>query len=149
VTISIHHHDFIDLLFAVVFMNDARSGAVILLGLFIQSPFVGLCALIATLSGTWTGFAMSFPAQKLNDGFYGYNACLVGAAIATFSPLMRWTEFAWMANSIIPDSSFAGPVKPLAVPQPGLLLFTTFITVIIFGAISTLVQQALINTFKV
>jgi hypothetical protein len=119
---------------------------IILLALFIQSPFVGLCAFLATACGTATGFAFSFPPQRLHDGFYGYNACLVGAAIATFSPLMRWTAFAWMANSIIPDSSFAGPAKPLAVPEPGSLLFMTLVTVAAFGSISTLVQESLINT---
>jgi hypothetical protein len=129
-------------------MNDASSGAVILLGLLIQSPFIGFCSLLATACGTIAGYALSFPAPKLNDGFYGYNGCLVGAAMGTFSPLMRWTEFAPFTNSIIPDSSFASTQKPLAVPSPGGLLIITLLAVGVFGALSTLLQEALINTLN-
>jgi hypothetical protein len=96
-----------------------------------------------------------FPASRLEAGLYGYNGCLVGLAMATFSPLMRWPAFVWATQSIVVDASFAPPAG--APPPPpfalsdrdaGLLLVAVVVAVAAFGALSALVQEALINSLR-
>ena len=127
------------------------SGCLILTGLLIHSPFVGVCALWATACGTVAGYALRLPAARLDAGFYGYNGCLVGAAMATFSPLMRWPAFAWAAHPVVPDASFATATPAafsLSDRNAGALLAITCVAIGTFGALSTLVQEALINSLN-
>ena len=75
--------------------------------------------------------------------------------MATFSPLMRWPAFTWFSQSLIADSSFVPPSgAPPAPPfllsnrDAGLLLVAVVLAVAAFGALSALVQEALINSLR-
>lgn len=75
--------------------------------------------------------------------------------MATFSPLMRWPAFAWFTQSLVADSSFAPPSgAPPAPPfslsnrDAGLLLVAVVLGVWVFGALTALVQEALINSLR-
>ena len=68
----------------VIFVNNPLSGLLILLALFIQSPWVGWMSLLGVVSSTVTAIALNLDRNNIRNGIYGYNGILVGAALATF-----------------------------------------------------------------
>ena len=68
----------------VVFVNNPLSGLLILLALFIQSPWIGLMSLVAVVSSTVTAIALKLNRSTIRSGIFGYNGILVGVALATF-----------------------------------------------------------------
>lgn len=137
----------------VVFMDSAWSGFLIWVGLIIQSPFTGLCSLWATGWATWCAYFWALPRARFEAGLYGYNGNLVGLALATFSPLMRWKSLATQTGGpLVPDHSFdsATPAASLALSDrdSGLFLLALLLTIAFFSFLSTLVQEALINTVR-
>lgn len=67
----------------VVFVNNPLSGLIILLALFIQSPWVGLMSLVGVVSSTYAAIALNLERESIRNGIYGYNGLLVGTAIST------------------------------------------------------------------
>ena len=68
----------------VIFVNNPLSGCLILLALFIQSPWMGLMTLLGVVSSTTTAIALNLDRDTIRNGIFGYNGALVGAAFATF-----------------------------------------------------------------
>lgn len=68
----------------VIFVNNPFSGLLILLALFIQSPWIGWMSLLGVVSSTVTAIALKLNRDNIRNGIYGYNGILVGAALATF-----------------------------------------------------------------
>ena len=69
----------------VIFINNPISGLLILVALFIQSPWVGAMGLLGVVSSTLTALLLKGDRTSLRNGIFGYNGVLVGAALATFS----------------------------------------------------------------
>ena len=69
----------------VVFVNNPLSGLLILIALFIQSPWVGLMSLVGVGAATVTALVLKLDRDTTRNGIFGYNGLLVGAALATFS----------------------------------------------------------------
>ena len=69
----------------VIFVNNPISGLLILLALFIQSPWVGSMGLLGVLASTITAMVFQLDRETTRNGIFGYNGLLVGAALATFS----------------------------------------------------------------
>ena len=68
----------------VIFVNNPVSGLLILLALFIQSPWMGWMSLLGVVSSTVMAIALKLDLGNIRNGIYGYNGILVGAALATF-----------------------------------------------------------------
>jgi len=68
----------------VIFVNNPLSGLLILLALFIQSPWIGLMSLLGVVSSTVTAIAFKLDRDNIRNGIFGFNGILVGAALATF-----------------------------------------------------------------
>ena len=64
----------------VVFAKSLISGLFILVAVFIASPRAGIYSLLSTST------AFFFAPGKVNEGLYGFNAQLIGMAIAVFNP---------------------------------------------------------------
>ncbi len=69
----------------VIFVNNPISGALILLALFIQSPWAGLMGALGVVTSTLTALGLGLDRATIRNGIFGYNGLLVGAALATFS----------------------------------------------------------------
>lgn len=68
----------------VIFVNNPLSGLLILLALFIQSPWIGLMSLLGVVSSTVAAIALNSDRDNICNGIFGFNGILVGAALATF-----------------------------------------------------------------
>lgn len=68
----------------VIFVNNPLSGLLILLALFVQSPWIGLMSLLGVVSSTVTAIALKLDRDNIRNGIFGFNGILVGAALATF-----------------------------------------------------------------
>jgi hypothetical protein len=133
-------------------MNSPVSGLLILIGLLIQSPFTGLCSLWATGWATWTAWFWSLPRSRFEAGLYGYNGNLVGLGMATFSPVLRHASLKDWAASLVPDHSFDSPTPAaelaISARDAGLLVLALLAAIAFFSFLSTLMQEALINTVR-
>ena len=70
-----------------VFFNNPLSGLLILLALFIQSPWIGLISLVAVVSSTVTAIALKLDRDTIRSGTYGYNGILIGTALVPLRQL--------------------------------------------------------------
>ncbi len=68
----------------VIFVNNPVSGLLILVALFIQSPWVAIMGLVGVVASTLTAVWMKLDRDSIRNGIFGYNGILVGAALATF-----------------------------------------------------------------
>lgn len=68
----------------VIFQENALSGAIMLVGLFVTSAYVGLYALVGTMLATLTAYVLGYPREDIRRGLYGFNGTLVGIAVACF-----------------------------------------------------------------
>ncbi|KGL87736.1 Urea transporter 2, partial [Charadrius vociferus] len=69
----------------VMFVNNPLSGLIILLGIFIQSPWSMLTGCTGTTVSTLTALALSQDRSAIAAGLHGYNGILVGLLMAVFS----------------------------------------------------------------
>eukprot|EP00566_Odontella_aurita_P008858 CAMPEP_0113534580 /NCGR_PEP_ID=MMETSP0015_2-20120614/5234_1 /TAXON_ID=2838 /ORGANISM="Odontella" /LENGTH=809 /DNA_ID=CAMNT_0000433749 /DNA_START=74 /DNA_END=2504 /DNA_ORIENTATION=+ /assembly_acc=CAM_ASM_000160 len=68
----------------VYFQNNPISGLFILIGLFVQSSRVAVHGIIAVVSSNLFAFSLGFDKGLRRSGLFGYNALLVGLALASF-----------------------------------------------------------------
>ncbi|NXU18142.1 UT2 protein, partial [Pardalotus punctatus] len=69
----------------VMFVNNPLSGLIILVGLFIQSPWWMLTGCTGTTVSTLTALALSQDRSSIAAGLHGYNGILVGLLMAVYS----------------------------------------------------------------
>ena len=75
----------------VLLVNNALSGFLILIGISIHSPLLGLMAFLSSVVGTLTGTYFGGDKPKIQEGIYGFNAILSGIAAMLFlTNEMRW-----------------------------------------------------------
>lgn len=68
----------------VVFMNNPITGLLILAGMYVASPWLGVGGTIGLVVSTVTALLLGFDRGAIRNGLYGFNGVLVGAALATF-----------------------------------------------------------------
>ena len=75
----------------VLLVNNALSGLLILIGITIHSPLLGLMAFLSSVVGTLTGTYFGGDKLKIQEGIYSFNAILTGIAAMLFlTNEMRW-----------------------------------------------------------
>lgn len=86
----------------VIFVNNPLSGLLILIALFIQSPWVGVMSVVGLVASTVSAILLNLNRDSLRNGIFGYNGILVGAALATFgaSGNGNWNPL-WLMGAII------------------------------------------------
>ncbi|MFB8787778.1 MAG: urea transporter, partial [Potamolinea sp.] len=68
----------------VIFVNNPLSGLLILTAMFIQSPWLGVMSLVGTATATLMAIALKANQGAIQNGIFGLNGMLVGAAMAFF-----------------------------------------------------------------
>ncbi|NEP01355.1 MAG: urea transporter [Symploca sp. SIO2E9] len=69
----------------VAFANNPISGLLIILAVFIQSPWVALMLIVGVVVATLTAYWMHLDNPSVRNGIFGFNGALVGLAFGTFS----------------------------------------------------------------
>lgn len=67
-----------------MFQNNSITGFLFLVGIFFASPIVGMGASLGLITATLTATIFRFDKSLIEQGLFGYNAQLIGAALASF-----------------------------------------------------------------
>lgn len=70
----------------VIFQENALSGALMLLGIFLSSWRMGLAAMGGVCASTLTAWGLGYDRESMRRGLYGFNGTLVGIAVICFMP---------------------------------------------------------------
>lgn len=65
----------------IMLQENALTGALFLIGIFYGNIFMGIAAILSTLSGTLVARKLGFPPKNINTGLYGFSPALVGVAL--------------------------------------------------------------------
>jgi urea transporter len=68
----------------IVFMNNPVTGLLILVGLWVFSPWLGFAAMLGVVASTASALILGLDQVAVRAGLYGFNGALVGAGLATF-----------------------------------------------------------------
>ena len=68
----------------VVFMNNPITGLLILIGMFVASPWLGVTAVIGLVASTLVGILIGVDRDLIRAGLFGFNGILVGAGLSLF-----------------------------------------------------------------
>lgn len=68
----------------VMLQENSWTGLLFLIGIAINSPYLALLALLATVIATLFAYGVSYSRDSIKAGLYGYNATLVGIACGIF-----------------------------------------------------------------
>ncbi|NXW18536.1 UT2 protein, partial [Circaetus pectoralis] len=96
----------------VMFVNNPLSGLIILVGLFIQSPWCLLTGCTGTTVSTLTALALSQDRSAIAAGLHGYNGILVGLLMAVFSDK---GDYFWWLLPPVAVTSMACPILSSAL----------------------------------
>ncbi|NXP23793.1 UT2 protein, partial [Scytalopus superciliaris] len=96
----------------VMFVNNPLSGLIILVGLFIQSPWWMLTGCTGTAVSTLTALALSQDRSTITAGLHGYNGMLVGLLMAVYSDK---GDYYWWLLPPVAVISMACPVLSSAL----------------------------------
>ncbi|XP_071437402.1 urea transporter 2-like [Pithys albifrons albifrons] len=96
----------------VMFVNNPLSGLIILVGLFIQSPWWMLTGCTGTAVSTLTALALSLDRSAITAGLHGYNGILVGLLMAIYSDK---GDYYWWLLPPVAVISMACPVLSSAL----------------------------------
>ena len=75
----------------VVFLDNALSGALMLLGIAFNSPFMCIGTLMGTIVSTLTATGLNYDDTEIDKGLYGFNGTLVGIAVPCFLSINVWS----------------------------------------------------------
>ncbi|MBE9201783.1 MULTISPECIES: urea transporter [unclassified Nodularia (in: cyanobacteria)] len=128
----------------VIFVNNPLSGLLILTAMFIQSPWLGSMTLLGSAAATLTAILGKSNRGAIQNGIYGLNGTLIGAALAFFGAFGNgaWNPVWAIANIILSGLTvvvmetvgtwFATRfrVAPLGIPFNGVIL--TFLLLLVF-----------------
>lgn len=81
----------------IMLQNNSLTGLCFLAGICWGSFIMGLAAVIAVCTGTFTAMLLKYPQDKINDGIYGFSAALVGVGLTCF---FQPTLLIWIAIMI-------------------------------------------------
>ena len=68
----------------VMFQNNALSGALMLVGILLNSWQMALLAVAGNVISTLTAYISGYSREDINNGLYGFNGTLVGIAVGVF-----------------------------------------------------------------
>ena len=71
----------------VMFQNNALSGLLMLIGIFLNSWQMGILALSGNIISTLTAHFSGYGRDDIKNGLYGFNGTLVGIAVGVFMKL--------------------------------------------------------------
>lgn len=101
----------------VMFQNNALSGLLMLVGIFLNSWEMGILAISGNVISTLTACLSGYGREDIKDGLYGFNGTLVGIASGVFMELSLTSLSLMAAASCI--STWIVRLFNLRCPLPG------------------------------
>lgn len=94
----------------IMLQDNIWTGLLFLAGIFYGSFMMGIAAIFAVVTGTYTAKLLKYNADEINSGLYGFSAALVGVGLIVF---FRPTVMIWCA--IIVGSILATIIQHLFI----------------------------------
>ncbi len=101
----------------VMFQNNALSGLLMLIGIFLNSWEMGILALSGNIISTLTAYFSGYGRDDIKNGLYGFNGTLVGIAVGVFMELSIGSLLLMAVASCI--STWISRLFNLQRPLPG------------------------------
>lgn len=120
----------------VMFRNNALSGLLMLIGIFLNSWQMGILAVSGNIISTLTAYFSGYGRDDIKNGLYGFNGTLVGIAVGVFMELSIGSLLlmavascisTWIARLFNLQRSLPGFTAPFILSVWGLLGFCTWI----------------------
>ena len=114
----------------VMFQNNAFSGLLMLIGIFLNSWEMGILALSGNIISTLTAYFSGYGRDDIKNGLYGFNGTLVGIAVGVFMELSIGSLLlmavascisTWISRLFNLQSSLPGFTAPFILSVWGLL----------------------------
>ena len=86
----------------VMFQNNALSGLLMLIGIFLNSWQMGVLAVSGNIISTLTAYFSDYGCDDIKNGLYGFNGTLVGIAVGVFMELSIGSLLLMAVASCIP-----------------------------------------------
>lgn len=142
----------------VMFQNNAFSGLLMLIGIFLNSWEMGILALSGNMISTLTAYFSGYGRDDIKDGLYGFNGTLVGIAVGVFMELSIGSLLlmavascisTWISRLFNLQRSLPGFTAPFILSIWGLLGFCAWImpdVLLVSDAVNDTTQR--INYFQ-
>ncbi|MCO7158873.1 urea transporter [Bacteroides eggerthii] len=142
----------------VMFQNNALSGLLMLIGIFLNSWEMGILALGGNIISTLTAYFSGYGRDDIKNGLYGFNGTLVGIAVGVFMELSIGSLLlmavascisTWIARLFSFQRSLPGFTAPFILSVWILLEFCTWIVpdmLLVSDAVNDTTQR--INYFQ-
>ena len=113
-----------------MFQNNALSGLLMLIGIFLNSWEMGILALGGNIISTLTAYFSGYGRDDIKNGLYGFNGTLVGIAVGVFMELSIGSLLlmavascisTWISRLFNLQSSLPGFTAPFILSVWGLL----------------------------
>ena len=85
----------------VMFQNNIYSGLLFLIGIFFNSPILGLAAIFGIIISISTAQILKYPKEDIENGLYGFNGALTGIALWYFFDFSTTTLFALIIGAAL------------------------------------------------
>lgn len=142
----------------VMFQNNAFSGLLMLIGIFLNSWEMGILALSGNIISTLTAYFSGYGRDDIKNGLYGFNGTLVGIAVGVFMELSIGSLLlmavascisTWISRLFNLQRSLPGFTAPFILSIWGLLGFCAWImpgVLLVSDAVNDTTQR--INYFQ-
>ena len=120
----------------VMFQNNALSGLLMLIGIFLNSWQMGVLAVSGNIISTLTAHFSGYGRDDIKNGLYGFNGTLVGIAVGVFMELSIGSLLlmavascmsTWIVRLFSFQRSLPGFTAPFILSVWGLLEFCTWV----------------------
>ena len=122
----------------VCFMDNPVTGALILVALYLYSPWLGTAAIVGVASANGAAHLLGLDRVAIRAGLFGFNGTLVGAGFATFlSPPWHGAIFAYVIVGAAVSTIVMAALTTILVPTwqvPPLTLAFNIVTLASLGA---------------
>ena len=85
----------------IMLQNNSWTGLFFLAGIFCGSYLMGIAAVLAVATGTFTAMLLKYNKDEINSGLYGFSAALVGVALICFFQPTMIIWIAVLAGSVL------------------------------------------------
>lgn len=85
----------------IMFLNNIYSGLIFLIGIFFNSPILGIAALLGTIISISTAQILKYSKEDIENGLYGFNGALTGIALWYFFGFTTITLFALIISAAL------------------------------------------------
>lgn len=128
----------------VMFQNNALAGALMLIGILLNSWQMALLAVAGNAVGMLAAYVSGYSRDDMANGLYGFNGTLVGIAIGVFMPVNLYSLLllvagsclsTWIARAFAAQRVLPGFTAPFIISVWVLLAGVPAVVAVLAGAV--------------